>query len=107
MTHTFPMFPMIRRTINPTINQTIHPTINRTITISRTPLPAVDRSLSTAFNAMLDALFFSLEPAVDKTFSHRLGEPCAMSRKQAYADLEAPAYRRHGRLIPELECATL
>jgi hypothetical protein len=55
---------------------------------------------------MLDALFFSLEPAVDKTFSHRLSEPCAMSRKQAYAGLEAPAYRRHGRLIPELECST-
>jgi hypothetical protein len=55
---------------------------------------------------MLDALFFSLEPAVDKTFSHRLSEPCAMSCKQAYAGFEAPAYRRHGRLIPELECST-
>jgi hypothetical protein len=103
MTPIFPMFLSMTRTINRTANYTI----KRARTINRTPLPAVDQSLSMAFSAMLDSLFFSLEPAVDKTFSHRLSEPCAMSCKQAYAAFEAPAYRRHGRLIPELECSTL
>ncbi len=93
MTRTFPMFLTTDRT----------PTINRFPTIDRSPLPAVDRSLSKAFDAILDALFFGLEPAVDKTLSHRLGKSRAMTCKQAYAGLDAPAYRRHGRLIPELE----
>lgn len=82
-------------------------TIDRTPTIHCTPLPAAERSLSKAFDAILDTLFFSLEPSVDKTLSRRLGRSRATTCNQAYAGFDAPAYRRHGRLIPELEGSNL
>ena len=83
----------------------IIPTIDRSPAIDRSPLPAADRVLSKAVDAILDALFFTLEPAADKFLSHRLRESCAMSCKPTYSGFEAPAYRRHGRIIPELEGA--
>lgn len=82
-------------------------TIDRTPTIHFFPLPAAERSLSKAFDAILDTLFLSLEPVVDKTLSRRIGRSRAMTRKQAYAGFDAPAYRRLGRLIPELEGSNL
>ena len=95
MTRTSPMLRMIDRTID------------RTPTIHFSLLPAAERSLSKAFDAILDTLFVSLEPAVDKTASHRVGRSRATTGKQAYAGFDAPAYRRHGRLIPELEGSNL
>jgi hypothetical protein len=72
-------------------------------TVDRTPVPATCRPLSNAFNAFLDALFFSLEPAADKAVSRRIGHPGVMSCKHAYSAFDAPAYLRRGRLIPEFE----
>jgi len=69
----------------------------------RIPVPATYRPLSTAFDAVLDALFFSLEPAVDKVASRRIGDRSVMPYKHPYAAFDAPAYLRRGRLIPELD----
>jgi hypothetical protein len=69
----------------------------------RTPVPATYRPLSTAFDAVLDALFFSLEPAVDKVASGRIGDRSVMPYKHSYAAFDAPAYLRRGRFIPELD----
>jgi hypothetical protein len=73
----------------------------------RTPASAACRPLSNAFNAFLDALFFSLEPAVDKALSHRIGDRGVAPCKHPYAAFDAPAYRRRGRLIPELDRSNL
>jgi hypothetical protein len=82
-------------------------TIDRHPTTRPAPSGAVDHSFSKAFDAILDALFARLEPAVDRSVSDRFSESCALSRQQTYAGFEAPAYRRHGRLIPELERSNL
>ncbi len=103
MIRTVPMF----RTIDLTSTGYRTRTVDRTPTVDRTSLPAADRSWSTAFDAILDALFLSLEPAVDKTLSHRLSESGAIPCQQAYAGFDSPAYRRHGRRIPELERSNL
>ena len=76
-------------------------------TVDRTPVPATCRPLSNAFDAFLDALFFSLEPAVDKTFSRRTGHPGVMPCKHPYSAFDTPAYLRRGRLIPELDRSRL
>jgi hypothetical protein len=89
------------------------PDMNSTIlrapecTLDRTPASAVCRPLSNAFDALLDTLFSSLEPAVDKAASRRICEPDAMQRKHPYSSFDAPAYRRRGRLIPELDRSSL
>jgi len=76
-------------------------------TPERTPAPAAYRPLSTAFDAFLDALFLSLEPAVDKAASCRIGYRGVMPCKHPYAAFDTPAYRRRGRLIPELDRSML
>jgi hypothetical protein len=72
-------------------------------TSDRPPVRAAYRPLSDAFDAFLDALFFSLEPAVDRAASRRIGDRAVMPYRHPYAAFDAPAYRRRGRLIPELD----
>jgi hypothetical protein len=93
--------------MNSTLLSTLDNTVDRTSVPVPVSAPAPYRPLSNAFGAFLDALFFSLEPTVDRAVSRRIGESGVMPCTHPYAAFDAPAYRRRGRLIPELDRSNL
>jgi len=91
----------------PDMSSTLLSTVDKTLDRTSVPAPAPYRPLSNAFDAFLDALFVSLEPAVDKVVSRRISESGVIPSQHAYAAFDTPAYRRHGRRIPELDRSNL